>query len=93
MKRTKQRTFGSRERELDNVLGTRRAASPEKTWEEHMASRPEGQFVEYSLKERFASGAFLSHPTFGKGVVVSVGPAVIEVLFADGKKRLGHNKN
>jgi hypothetical protein len=32
----------------------------------------------------------MSHPKFGKGLVMGVVGARIEVLFKDGRKKLGH---
>lgn len=63
---------------------------PEKTWEEHTAGQPDEAFVPYSMKTRFAKGALILHPKFGKGAVVAVETTLVEVLFSDGKKKLGH---
>jgi hypothetical protein len=92
IKRSKRPTSGSRRDENDSAFGfvERRAAEPEKSWDEHMAGKPDEAFVPYSLKSRFASGTLLAHPKFGKGVVLSVEGSHIEVLFAEGKKKLGH---
>ncbi|HEY2509248.1 MAG TPA: hypothetical protein VGI39_00195 [Polyangiaceae bacterium] len=44
----------------------------------------------YSLATRFAKGQLVTHPKFGKGIVVHVEGARIEVLFEEGPKKLGH---
>lgn len=62
----------------------------EKTWEEHMSDQPEDAFVRYALTGHFAKGTLLAHSTFGKGIVLGDEGARIEVLFADGRKKLGH---
>jgi hypothetical protein len=60
----------------------------EPTWEEAVADKPEEEFVTYSMSESFAQGALLNHPTFGKGIVLSLDDRKMEVLFADCKKLL-----
>ena len=90
IKRTKQRTYSPRQR--DDELGTTpgRPAEPDKSWDELVAGQPDDALLPFSLKTRYAKGALLQHPTFGKGVVLSAGPSIIEVLFKEGKKKLGH---
>ncbi|MCC6525905.1 MAG: hypothetical protein IT373_24875, partial [Polyangiaceae bacterium] len=66
------------------------AAAPEKTWDEWMKDQPEAAFVPYSLQQKFEQGTLVSHTKFGKGAVVAVQGATIDVLFAEGPKRLGH---
>ena len=63
---------------------------PEKSWAEHMEGKGDGDFVPYAMTSRFAKGQLLTHPKFGKGVVVGVEGARIEVLFEEGPKKLGH---
>jgi hypothetical protein len=90
IKRTKQRTYSPRQRDEEQGLAGGKAAEPEKPWNDQVASQAEAVFQPFSLKTRYAKGAFVSHATFGKGVVLSAGPTVIEVLFKDGRKKLGH---
>jgi hypothetical protein len=90
MKRSKQRSYG-RGRQDDGYFGDEsKAAEPEKSWEEYVAGKPEEAFAPYSLKARFEKGALIQHPSFGKGCVLAVQGTRAEVLFADGKKKLGH---
>ncbi|MBI5510251.1 MAG: hypothetical protein HY903_15955 [Deltaproteobacteria bacterium] len=90
IKRTKQRTFSPRQRDDEISLNPHKPAEPDKSWEQHVAGQADDAFAPFSLKTRYAKGALLDHATFGKGVVLGAGPTVIEVLFKDGKKKLGH---
>jgi hypothetical protein len=58
------------------------------TWQEAMADKSDSAFVKYSLRDNFTLGTLLSHPTFGKGIVLSTEDKKMEVLFADCKKTL-----
>jgi hypothetical protein len=92
IKRTKQRSFsGGRESDTDatSPFGNK-PVEPVKTWAEQLDGKGDDSFVGYSFSSRFEKGALLSHPKFGKGVVVGVEPQRIEVLFEDGVKKLGH---
>jgi hypothetical protein len=90
IKRTKQRTFGRGREGEENSFGGPKAMAPEKTWAEDVKDKDDSAFVAYSMTAKFGKGALLSHPKFGKGVVVDVEPTRIEVLFEDGTKKLGH---
>lgn len=90
MKRTKQTTRGrSKDSDSENPLFRK---PPEKTytWAEDVNGQPDSAFVPYSLTQRFARGALLQHPTFGRGVVSAVENSLIVVLFEAGAKKLGH---
>lgn len=63
---------------------------PEKTWAEHLEGKGDDAFFIYAMTSRFSKGQLLAHPKFGKGVVIAVEGARIEVLFEDGPKKLGH---
>ena len=52
---------------------------PEKSWAQQMEGKEDGAFVPYSLATRFAKGQLVTHPKFGKGIVVHVEGARIEV--------------
>ena len=91
MKRTKQRSGG---RETDN--GTdfwAKPVEPEKTWTEMTEGKEDEAFTAYSMSARFTKGQLLTHPKFGKGVVVDVEASRVEILFQDGKKKLGHGQS
>ncbi len=53
-----------------------------------MADTTDAAFVAYTAKGNFAEGTLLSHPTFGKGLVLSAEGRKMEVLFAESKKML-----
>jgi hypothetical protein len=91
MKRSKQRTPGSGRysgRE-DEASPWAKPEGPEPTWAD-VESKPDDSFVPFLLSSRYAKGDFISHPKFGKGLVLGVEGPRIEVLFKDGKKKLGH---
>ncbi len=89
MKRSKQRSSGTSRSDEDDSPVWAKPAEPEPTWAD-VESKPEGSFVAFAMSSRYAKGDLISHPKFGKGLVVGVEPTRIEVLFQDGKKKLGH---
>jgi hypothetical protein len=89
MKRSKQRSSGTSRSDEDDSPVWAKPAEPEPKWAE-VESKPEGSFVAFAMSSRYAKGDLISHPKFGKGLVVGVEPTRIEVLFQDGKKKLGH---
>jgi hypothetical protein len=90
IKRAKQRTFGTtRDSEgPDDYFA--KPKEPEKTWEQHMEGKADDAFTPYAMSGRYAKGAFVSHPKFGKGIVVAVDTTNVQILFQDGTKKLGH---
>lgn len=89
IKRTKQVNNRRDDKDADSDFWTAEK-KPEKTWAEQLEGKPDAEFVPYALSARFAKGALLSHPSFGKGVVTTVVGTRIEVLFESGVKKLGH---
>jgi hypothetical protein len=90
MKRSKQRTSGSDRRSgEDDPPIWAKPAEPDPSWAE-IEAKPAEAFVVFALASRYAKGDLISHPKFGKGVVTGVEGARIEVLFQEGKKKLGH---
>jgi len=88
MKRTKQRTAGSdRHSGKEDDSPWSKPQEPEPSFGE-VESKPDSAFVPFAMSERFAKGALILHPKFGKGLVVGVEGPRIEVLFKDGKKKL-----
>jgi hypothetical protein len=88
MKRTKQRTAGSdRHSGKEDDSPWAKPQEPDPSFSE-VESKPDSAFVPFAMSERFAKGAFILHPKFGRGVVVGVEGPRIEVLFKDGKKKL-----
>ena len=88
MKRTKQRTGGS-DRDTGEADPWAKPPEPEATWAD-VEGKPEGSFQPFAMSTRFAKGDLITHPKFGKGLVLGVEGTRIEVLFQDGKKKLGH---
>lgn len=91
MKRAKQRT-GGREKDIETDFWAKPVA-PEKTWEEQVEGKPDDDFAPYSMTEKYAKGQLVLHPKFGKGAVVDVEAARVEILFQEGKKKLGHGQS
>jgi hypothetical protein len=90
MKRSKQRTSGARHSSRDEDYAPfGKPPEPEPTWAE-VESKPDESFAPFAMTARYAKGNLILHPKFGKGIVVSAEPTRIEVLFQDGKKKLGH---
>jgi hypothetical protein len=89
MKRSKQRSSGTGRSDDEDSNVWAKPAEPEPTWAE-VESKPEGSFLAFALSSRYAKGDLISHPKFGKGLVLAAEPTRIEVLFQDGKKKLGH---
>jgi hypothetical protein len=92
IKRTKQRSFGSRREGEDSAFGDPKPAEPVKTWAEHMEGKGDDAFAAYAMSATFQKGAYITHTKFGKGVVIGVEGPRIEVLFEDGSKKLGHGQ-
>ena len=91
MKRSKQKSSGKEKAgEIDFWA---KPATPEKTWEESVEGRPDDEFAQYVMTERFAKGQLVLHSKFGKGVVMEVETARVEILFQEGKKKLGHGQS
>lgn len=90
MKRTKQRS-GEREKDQGTDFWAKPVA-PEKTWEEQVEGKGDEAFTAYAMAARYTKGQLLTHPKFGKGVVVDVEASRVEILFQDGKKKLGHGQ-
>jgi len=59
-------------------------------WKEAVGSQPDGAFAPYSSAATFAKDSLVSHPKFGKGIVVEVDGNKIQILFEDGPKKLLH---
>ncbi len=89
MKRTKQRSTGSSRNSDNETDPWAKPAVPDPEWSE-IEGKPDGSFLPFSMTTRFAKGDLILHSKFGKGMVLGVEGTRIEVLFQDGKKKLGH---
>ena len=94
IKRSKAKSSGSGRGsgEEETGLGWGKPPEPEKTWTEHLEGKGDDAFVAYAMATRYTKGQLITHPKFGKGVVVHVEGPRIEVLFEDGAKKLGHGQ-
>jgi len=90
MKRTRAKSYGSSRRDNDGTISFGKSSqAAEKTWDDYVSGQSDDAFVPYSMKTKFEQGALINHPKFGKGVVLGVEEQRMDVLFADGKKKLG----
>jgi hypothetical protein len=89
MKRSKQRTSGSGRSSGAEDDAWAKPKEPEPEWAE-VDARPDDAFAPFAMTSRFAKGDLILHSKFGKGIVLGVEGPRIEVLFHDGKKKLGH---
>jgi hypothetical protein len=90
MKRAKAKTSGK-----DKTAETdfwAKPVVPEKTWEEATDGTSDSDFAPYAMSARFTLGQLIAHPKFGKGFVTDVDALRVEILFQDGKKKLGHGQ-
>ncbi|MBX3212239.1 MAG: hypothetical protein KF850_09415 [Labilithrix sp.] len=91
MKRTKSRSAGGRDKDNETDFWAKPAA-PERSWEELTDGKPDDAFAAYVLSERYAKGQLVQHAKFGKGVVTDADASRVEILFQEGKKKLGHGQ-
>ena len=55
-----------------------------------MGDQPDKAFVAYATASTFAKDALVSHPKFGKGIVLEVEGNKINILFEEGIRKLMH---
>jgi hypothetical protein len=84
--RPKRATF----RKADDKRGDKPSQLSAKTppWQEAIADKPDDAFLPYAPAATFAADALVSHPKFGKGVVVGLEPGKVAILFEEGVKKL-----
>lgn len=92
MKRAKQRGAGGGRDKDNEVDFWAKPTEPEKTWEEQLEGKSDEGFLPYALSDRYAKGQLILHTKFGKGVVVDADASRVEILFQEGKKKLGHGQ-
>ncbi|MDB5213080.1 MAG: hypothetical protein JWO86_1007 [Myxococcaceae bacterium] len=90
MKRAKTKTAGKEKPGETDFWA--KPATPEKTWEEATEGKPDPDFTPYTMADRFTKGQLILHSKFGKGVVTDVDALRVEILFQEGKKKLGHGQ-
>ena len=62
-------------------------------WEaKNAAITPDVVVWDYKMTERYEKGDVITHPSFGRGFVESISGDGMEVLFANGRKRMAMNR-
>jgi hypothetical protein len=89
MKRTKKATGGARS-QSEGSLGFNPPTGDVPPWDQVVQDKPEESFIPYTLARTFVRNDLVLHKTFGKGLVLAIDGARIEVLFAEGVKKLAH---
>ena len=89
IKRAKAKSSGSSSKD-DDFDPWAKPKAPEVTWEQATEGKADDAFLPYSMDSKFAVGQLIAHSKFGKGLITEVTKTSAEVLFQDGKKRLGH---
>ncbi len=91
MKRAKAKTTGKAKDGTADFWA--KPVAPEKNWEESTTDQPDEAYTPFSMGTTFIKGQLVIHSKFGKGVVTDVEAARVEILFQDGKKKLGHGQS
>ena len=84
--RPKRATF----RKADDARGDKASQQSAKLppWQEAIADKPDDAFVPYAPAAALSADTLVSHPKFGKGVVVGLEPGKVAILFEEGVKKL-----
>lgn len=90
MKRSRKAGTSARGTETEGGAFAFGNAPVQKTWDELVGGQPDSAFKPYTMTTTYARNDLVEHPKFGKGVVVLVEGARVEVLFKEGSKKLGH---
>jgi len=87
--RPKRVTFRSNSRENGAASdGQKEAKLPE--WAEAVEGKGPKEFKPYAVTTTYGQGDLVKHAKFGEGVVLSVEPTKMEVLFESGPRKLAH---
>lgn len=90
MKRTKKAGGSTRGAGTEGSLGFNPPSRDLPKWDEAVGAQAEESFKSYSPSQSFTHNALMTHPKFGKGLVVAVDGGRIDVLFEEGVKKLVH---
>jgi hypothetical protein len=60
-------------------------------WKDAVGNHADGSFAPYSSAATFAMDGLVSHPKFGKGIVVEVDGNKVQILFEEGIRKLLHS--
>ena len=91
MKRTRSKSAAARGNNTTTDFWAKPVAEVQ-TWEQQTDGKADDAYAPYALAQHFALGQLIVHTKFGKGVVVDADALRIEILFEDGKKKLGHGQ-
>ena len=89
----RQRQYATGSRSGDSAEPKKKASkdkTPLPSWDELVHSQPDASFIPYAMATKFEKGAFITHPSFGRGMVLAVDGTRIEVLFEGVVKKLVH---
>ncbi len=89
MKRTK-KTSNAKGSQGEGSLGFNPPTTDLPKLDEVLADKPDTAFVDYAPARTFARGELVSHAKFGRGCVVATEAGRVEILFAEGVKKLAH---
>ena len=92
MKRSKTRGASSNRDEDTGPDFWAKPAAEQISWDTAVDGRPDEAFAPYALGTRFAKGELVTHTKFGRGVVIDADASRVEILFQEGKKKLGHGQ-
>jgi hypothetical protein len=59
-------------------------------WKDAVGAHADDAFAPYSQTATFAQDGLVSHPKFGKGIVIEVDGNKIQILFEEGIRKLLH---
>jgi len=90
MKRAKSSSRGKKDADSISPIFGKKDIEPKWSYKEHVACEAEEAFVPYSMSQTFAKKALITHPKWGKGIVISTEGGRIEVIFADETRKLAH---
>ena len=90
IKRSKSSSRGKKDSESASPIFGKKDVEPKWSYKEHVAAEPDEAFAAYDMGKSFAKKSLITHPKFGKGLVISVEGGRLEVLFEDGARKLAH---
>jgi len=90
IKRAKSSSRGKKDSDSISPIFGKKEIEPKWSYKEHVAAESDDAFMAYDMGKSFAKKALITHPKFGKGLVVSTEGGRLEVLFEDGAYKLAH---
>ena len=90
MKRAKSSSRGKKDSDSISPIFGKKDVEPKWSYKEHVAGEADDAFVPYSMSKTFEKKALITHPKFGKGLVISTEGGRLEVMFEDDTRKLAH---